>query len=87
LVAGEVALVDLLLRLLGVPHPVRVSFMDSSGLNLLVQLHRRLHAEGKRLTVTGLQPQPARLLEITETYALFTADTTGADDSAEALTA
>lgn len=64
-----------------------VSFMDSSGLNLLVQLHRRLHAEGKRLTVTGLQPQPARLLEITETYALFTADTTGADDSAEALTA
>ncbi|MFG3117511.1 STAS domain-containing protein [Streptomyces sp. NPDC048197] len=39
--------------------------MDSSGLNLLVLLRRRLHAEGGRLAVTGLQPQPARLLQIT----------------------
>ncbi|WP_051789874.1 STAS domain-containing protein [Streptomyces sp. NRRL S-1022] len=51
-----------------------VSFMDSSGLNLLVMLRRRLHAEGGRLAVTGLQSQPARLLQITETYDLFAAD-------------
>ncbi|MFE9454930.1 STAS domain-containing protein [Streptomyces sp. NPDC006739] len=39
-----------------------VSFMDSSGLNLLLLLRRRLHAEGGRLAVTGLQPQPVSLL-------------------------
>ncbi|MGW3360321.1 STAS domain-containing protein [Streptomyces bungoensis] len=58
-----------------------VAFMDSSGLNLLVLLRRRLHAEGGHLAVTGLQPQPARLLEITQTYALFAADTAVANDS------
>ncbi|MEW2515817.1 STAS domain-containing protein [Streptomyces sp. NPDC046870] len=63
-----------------------VTFMDSSGLNLLVLLRRRLHAEGGRLAVIGLQPQPARLLEITDTYELFAADTTDADDSDDALT-
>ncbi|MFF8648364.1 STAS domain-containing protein [Streptomyces griseoluteus] len=52
-----------------------VSFMDSSGLNLLLRLRRRLHAEGACLAVTGLQHQPAHLLRITETYALFAADT------------
>ena len=64
-----------------------VSFMDSSGLNLLLLLRQRLHAEGGRLAVTGLQPQPARLLEITQTYDLFAADTTAADGPDEALTA
>ncbi|MEU7060902.1 STAS domain-containing protein [Streptomyces sp. NPDC046197] len=44
-----------------------VSFMDSSGLNLLLHLRRRLQAEGALLAVTGLQPQPARLLQITQT--------------------
>jgi anti-anti-sigma factor len=63
-----------------------VSFMDSSGLNLLVLLHRRLQAEGGLLAVTGLQPQPTRLLQITETYDLFTADTTTANCPDEALT-
>ncbi|MGW5047002.1 STAS domain-containing protein [Streptomyces griseoluteus] len=56
-----------------------VPFMDSSGLNLLLLLRRRLQAEGGRLTVTGLQHQPARLLQITETYALFAADTAAVD--------
>ncbi|MEW2291277.1 STAS domain-containing protein [Streptomyces sp. NPDC006743] len=48
-----------------------VSFMDSSGLNLLVLLRRRLQAKGGRLTVTGLQPQPAHLLQLTGTYEVF----------------
>lgn len=64
-----------------------VSFMDSSGLNLLVLLRRRLRAEGGRLAVTGLQHQPAHLLQITETYALFAADTAAADGSDDVLTA
>ncbi|MFI1539713.1 STAS domain-containing protein [Streptomyces anandii] len=51
-----------------------VSFMDSSGLNLLVLLRRRLQAEDGRFAVAGLQAQPARLLELTETYELLTAD-------------
>ncbi|WP_055489088.1 STAS domain-containing protein [Streptomyces sp. TP-A0356] len=55
----------------------RVSFMDSSGLNLLLQLRRRLLAEGGRLVVTGLQKQPARLLHLTETYELLIPDTAG----------
>ncbi|AWT40945.1 hypothetical protein DMT42_00335 [Streptomyces actuosus] len=49
-----------------------VPFMDSSGLNLLIWLHRRLDAEGGLLSVTGLQSQPERLLHITETHTLLT---------------
>ncbi|MEU3557799.1 STAS domain-containing protein [Streptomyces fragilis] len=63
-----------------------VSFMDSSGLNLLVLLRRRLQSKGGRLAVTGLQPQPAYLLQITETTALLT-DTAAGDGSHGALTA
>ncbi|WP_051790493.1 STAS domain-containing protein [Streptomyces sp. NRRL S-1022] len=55
-----------------------VTFMDSSGLNLLVKLRRRLQAEGAILAVTGLQSQPARLLEMTQTSELFTPHTTAA---------
>ncbi|MFJ4329083.1 STAS domain-containing protein [Streptomyces tricolor] len=51
-----------------------VPFMDSSGLNLLIGLRRRLHAEGGLLAVTGLQSQPAHLLELTDTYELFAAE-------------
>ena len=54
-----------------------VSFMDSSGLNLLLQLRRRLLAERGRFLVTGLQNQPTGLLHLTETYDLLTADTDG----------
>ncbi|WP_221888710.1 STAS domain-containing protein [Streptomyces sp. WAC05292] len=50
-----------------------VSFMDSSGLKLLLLLRRRLEAAGGHLTVTGLQHQPAALLLLTETHALLTA--------------
>ncbi|MES9520745.1 STAS domain-containing protein [Streptomyces capoamus] len=51
-----------------------VSFMDSSGLNVLLLLHQRLHGEGSRLALTGLQPHVDRLLQVTGTYALFSAD-------------
>lgn len=51
-----------------------VSFMDSSGLNLLLGLRRRLLAEGSRLLVTNLQSQPAGVLQVTETYELLTAE-------------
>ncbi|WP_317448074.1 STAS domain-containing protein [Streptomyces collinus] len=55
-----------------------VPFMDSSGLNLLIQLRRRLHAESGHLALSGLQSQPSRLLEITEAYDLFTVETAAA---------
>ncbi|MFF8594539.1 STAS domain-containing protein [Streptomyces sp. NPDC015220] len=64
-----------------------VPFMDSSGLNLLILLRQRLDAEGGRLTVTGLQPQPTRLLELTHTYDLLAADTTTAAGSDDGPTA
>ncbi|MEU0678061.1 STAS domain-containing protein [Streptomyces sp. NPDC006172] len=51
-----------------------VPFMDSSGLNLLLLLRMRFDAEGGRLAVTGLQPQPTRLLQISGAYDLFTTD-------------
>ncbi|MEU9033997.1 STAS domain-containing protein [Streptomyces sp. NPDC048352] len=51
-----------------------VSFMDSSGLKLLLVLRRRLEATGGHLTVTGLQHQPTALLLLTGTHALLTGD-------------
>lgn len=50
-----------------------VSFMDSSGLNLLLRLRRRMREESGCLVVSGLQEQPAGLLRLTETYELLTA--------------
>ncbi|WP_232542891.1 STAS domain-containing protein [Streptomyces sp. QHH-9511] len=50
-----------------------VSFMDSSGLNLLLRLRRRMHTQSGRLMLSGLQDQPASLLRLTETYELLTA--------------
>ncbi|MEU2289139.1 STAS domain-containing protein [Streptomyces sp. NPDC013178] len=51
-----------------------VSFMDSTGLNLLLKLRRRLLAEGGHLLVTGLQTQPASVLRLTATDTLLTPD-------------
>ncbi|MET8942756.1 STAS domain-containing protein [Streptomyces sp. NPDC004542] len=62
-----------------------VPFMDSSGLNLLILLRRRLHAEGGRLAVTGLQPQPERLLRLTQADELFTVIPSGAAGSGAAV--
>jgi anti-sigma B factor antagonist len=47
--------------------------MDSSGLNLLLRLRRRMLTEAGHLVVTGLQEQAADLLRLTGTYELFTA--------------
>ncbi|MFE0389620.1 STAS domain-containing protein [Streptomyces bungoensis] len=58
-----------------------VPFMDSSGLNLLIQLRRRLHAESGHLAISGLQSQPARLLQLTEAYGLFTVEASTAASS------
>jgi hypothetical protein len=44
-----------------------------------------LDAEGSRLAITGLQPQPTRLLQITGASDLFAAE--AADGAADALTA
>ncbi|GGT80468.1 MULTISPECIES: STAS domain-containing protein [Streptomyces] len=57
-----------------------VSFMDSSGLNHLLWLRRRLLAEGGRLLVTDLQGQPASLLHLTETYELLTSPSVSEPD-------
>ncbi|MEU4871660.1 MULTISPECIES: STAS domain-containing protein [Streptomyces] len=54
-----------------------VAFMDSSGLNLLLLLRRRVRAQGGRLTVTGLRHQPRHLLVLTGTHRLLTADPAG----------
>jgi anti-anti-sigma factor len=49
-----------------------VTFMDSSGLNLMLQLRKRLIAEGGQIAVTGLQPRVEYVLRLTETYELLT---------------
>jgi anti-anti-sigma factor len=51
-----------------------VSFMDSTGLNLLLKLRRRLMTEEGRLLITGLQTQPASVLRLTKTDTLLAAD-------------
>ncbi|MFI8370032.1 STAS domain-containing protein [Streptomyces sp. NPDC085466] len=42
-----------------------VTFMDSSGLNLLLMLHRRLTSAGSSLLLTGIQGEPMRVLTLT----------------------
>ncbi|MFJ9351215.1 STAS domain-containing protein [Streptomyces sp. NPDC101237] len=54
-----------------------VTFMDSSGLNLMLQLRRRLLAEGGQVVVGGLHPRVEHVLRLTETYELLTADPLG----------
>ncbi|MBL1087467.1 STAS domain-containing protein [Streptomyces actinomycinicus] len=61
-----------------------VSFMDSSGLNLLLQLRQRLLAEGGQLVVVGLQDQPAQVLRLTGAYDLLVA---GPADTADVAAA
>ena len=51
-----------------------VTFMDSTGLNALVRLHRRVAAVGGALAVTRPSPRVARLLDLTGLNALFQAD-------------
>ena len=43
----------------------QVPFIDSAGLHVLVTLRNRCEARQCHMAVTGLQPQGARLLELT----------------------
>lgn len=43
----------------------RLAFVDSTGLSLLVTLHKRAEAEGKSLFILSPGPQLSRLLEVT----------------------
>ncbi|MFE2927925.1 STAS domain-containing protein [Streptomyces goshikiensis] len=49
-----------------------VTFMDSSGLNMLLALRNRAEAEQGTLELRGLREQVLRLLDITGTRDLFT---------------
>jgi anti-sigma B factor antagonist len=49
--AGEDVILDL----------SKVEFIDSSGLGILVFLHKRLVAKGHRLKIVGLKGQPLQL--------------------------
>jgi anti-sigma B factor antagonist len=54
-----------------------VSFMDSSGLNLLLRLRLRLQRGGVRLHLTGLAGQPRGLFDLVGAHEVFgTADHT-----------
>ncbi|MBL1083651.1 STAS domain-containing protein [Streptomyces actinomycinicus] len=48
-----------------------VAFMDASGLGLLQKLQRYTHAQGGLLELSGLQPEPRRVLELTGTLTRF----------------
>ncbi|MEU8587476.1 STAS domain-containing protein [Streptomyces sp. NPDC048664] len=57
-----------------------VTFMDSSGLNFLLQLRRRLLADDGQLALSGLRGHPARVLHLTGAYDLLVPGDTGAPD-------
>ncbi|MFD9338331.1 STAS domain-containing protein [Streptomyces sp. NPDC060028] len=48
-----------------------VTFMDSSGLNMLLNLRNRTQAENCALELSGLPDQPLRVLDITGARDLF----------------
>ncbi|MEW1913849.1 STAS domain-containing protein [Kitasatospora sp. NPDC085895] len=66
-----------------------VDFCGSSGLHVLLALRERAAATGKSLVLTAVSPAVARLLEVTETDALFARRPLpdDGDDSAEELPA
>ena len=41
-----------------------VSFLDSSGVGVIVFLYKRLKAQGRTLEITGVQGQPQELIEL-----------------------
>lgn len=49
----------------------RVTSMDKSGVATLVEATRRARRQDTRLTITGLQGQPAYLLKVTQMDQLF----------------
>ena len=49
-----------------------VSFVDSSGLSVLIAIFKQLNGSNNKLTLCGLQEQPMELLEITQLHKVFT---------------
>lgn len=41
-----------------------VSFLDSSGIGVIVFLYKRLKAQDRKLEITGVQGQPKELMEL-----------------------
>jgi anti-anti-sigma factor len=56
----------------------QVTFVDSTGISLFIELHRAAAEDGRILVLTQLTPTVARVLEITGLLAELTA---GDDDS------
>lgn len=42
----------------------QVSFLDSSGIGVIVFLYKRLKAQGRKLEIVGVQGQPQELMEL-----------------------
>jgi len=49
-----------------------VSFVDSSGLSVLIAIFKQLNASKHKMQLCGLQEQPMELLEITQLHKVFT---------------
>lgn len=52
----------------------RITFMDSSGIAVLLRLWKRMEALGGTIRVTGLPEQPARVLRAAGLQRLFPLD-------------
>ncbi len=48
-----------------------MTFIDSTGLSVLLGARRRLHEKGGHLTLTNLRPQTRRVLDIVGVSAIF----------------
>jgi len=49
-----------------------VSFLDSSGLSVLIATFKQLGAKNRKFQLCGLKEQPLSLLKITQLYKIFT---------------
>ena len=49
-----------------------VSFIDSSGLSVIIAIFKQLNTTNHKLELSGLQTQPMELLEITQLHKIFT---------------
>lgn len=49
-----------------------VSFIDSSGLSVIIGIFKQLNGFNKKLELCGLQEQPIELFELTQLHKIFT---------------
>ncbi|PZH19783.1 antitermination regulator [Streptomyces sp. NTH33] len=61
-----------------------VGFCDCSALNTLISLRERARAQGKTIVVRATSPMSERLLALTGTRSLFSAETPGGPEAHEA---